>query len=470
MPISEAIEARLRANDNTLTELNLYGQNLRFHDICLLGRALFHNTHLTTLILSSNNIDYKGAIVLSKLTHVTSLELDYNKIDDRGAIALSRNQSFRSLSLVENLIDDEGAIALAQNPRLTHLNLLRNRIESAGALALAGHPGLTSLYLGGNQIGGEAVIAIAQNSRLTTLNLEDMGIALEGLNALAENLTLKSLELFNNQIDAKGARVLSKNTSLTYLNLANNPIGNQGAMALAKHPKLQVLDLEESQVTDSGAMALAKNTRFSRLFLEHNCITSKGAKAFEKNKTLASLDLFANKLGPKAALDLATKNKRLTTLRLGWNGLDGQEEVFIKAQIQENRRQHVRFLTLASIVSHMVTKGEVIPGIALNILSFLDSDVLGMDERICKRIVKDDVPSKMSLLRDLGFHINSSEETKYTPLRYIPLSQLNINDKIHLISDCARSKRDVAEGEENLFTRIADKCEPYLCRPKPRLS
>ena len=111
---------QLVTNDPNLTELFLFGQNLKDNDAKIIALALRGNTSLIRLILIKNEIGDDGAIALANsLEGNSSLEklfLSSNNIGDDGAIALANafegNTSLEILSISHNQFGDNGAQAL----------------------------------------------------------------------------------------------------------------------------------------------------------------------------------------------------------------------------------------------------------------------------------------------------------------------------------------------------------------------
>eukprot|EP01102_Stenamoeba_stenopodia_P016023 TRINITY_DN5544_c0_g1_i2.p1 TRINITY_DN5544_c0_g1~~TRINITY_DN5544_c0_g1_i2.p1 ORF type:complete len:234 (-),score=59.81 TRINITY_DN5544_c0_g1_i2:136-837(-) len=108
-----------------------------------------HNTALTSLDVSDNNIDAGGGKVLAEVLksnscRLSQLNLYRNKLGDEGATAIAEslrhNRSLQFLFLTTNRIGDNGAIALAQamevNKTLRSVNISRNRYGYKGATAL----------------------------------------------------------------------------------------------------------------------------------------------------------------------------------------------------------------------------------------------------------------------------------------------------------------------------------------------
>jgi Leucine-rich repeat (LRR) protein len=228
MPIDAALLERIKANDPTLTTLDLSNKKLNDSDIQQLANALATNTNLT------------------------NLDVGWNQIGDEGAKALAANATLTNLDVGGNQIGVEGAKALAANATLTNLNVYYNQIGAKGAKALAANTTLTNLDVWGNQIGDEGTKALAANATLTYLNVRSNQIGDEGAKALAANATLTNLDVGWNLIGDEGAKALAANAALTSLNVRNNQIGAEGAKALAANSTLTTLNVEYNEIDDEG--------------------------------------------------------------------------------------------------------------------------------------------------------------------------------------------------------------------------
>ena len=138
---------RLRANDATLTELDLSGRTLENEDVTSLAGCLGANTTLTRLNLCSCRIDDADATLLAPCLYsnktLTSLNLRDNSIGDAGAKQLAVclfdiNKTLTDLDLGDNLIGNEGAKLLGQslsvNTTLAILHLENNDFSDVSDL------------------------------------------------------------------------------------------------------------------------------------------------------------------------------------------------------------------------------------------------------------------------------------------------------------------------------------------------
>ena len=259
---SAAVLAAVLEANTTLTNLNLFNNNLGPAGAESLATALKTNKTLTDLYLAGNNLGPAGAESFARAlktnTTLRNLNLSSNNLGPAGAElparALKRNKTLTNLYLADNSIGPAGAeslaIALKINTTLTNLNLSRNKLGPAGAesfaTALKTNTTLTNLNLSSNDLGPAGAeplaTALKTNKTLTNLYLANNSIGVAGADTLATalktNTTLKNLVLSRNNLGPAGAEslatALKTNTSLTNLDLSRNNFGPAGAESLAK--------------------------------------------------------------------------------------------------------------------------------------------------------------------------------------------------------------------------------------------
>ena len=294
---SAAVLAAVLEANTTLTNLNLFNNNLGPAGAESLATALKTNKTLTDLYLAGNNLGPAGAESFARAlktnTTLRNLNLSSNNLGPAGAElparALKRNKTLTNLYLADNSIGPAGAESLAMalkiNTTLTNLNLSRNKLGPAGAESFA--------------------TALKTNTTLTNLNLSSNDLGPAGAEPLATalktNKTLTNLYLANNSIGLAGADTLATalktNTTLTNLVLSRNNLGPAGAESLAT--------------------ALKTNTSLTNLDLSRNNFGPAGveslAKALKTNTTLKNVGLYGNNLGRAGAEELAEALKTNTT-------------------------------------------------------------------------------------------------------------------------------------------------------------
>ena len=287
---SAAVLAAVLEANTTLTNLNLFNNNLGPAGAESLATALKTNKTLTDLYLAGNNLGPAGAESFARAlktnTTLRNLNLSSNNLGPAGAElparALKRNKTLTNLYLADNSIGPAGAeslaIALKINTTLTNLNLSRNKLGPAGAesfaTALNTNTTLTNLNLSSNDLGPAGAeplaTALKTNKTLTNLYLANNSIGLAGADTLATtlktNTTLTNLVLSRNNLGPAGAEslatALKTNTSLTNLDLSRNNFGPAGAESLAKALKtnttLKNVGLYGNNLGRAGAESLAK--------------------------------------------------------------------------------------------------------------------------------------------------------------------------------------------------------------------
>ena len=203
---SAAVLAAMLEANTTLTNLNLFNNNLGPAGAESLATALKTNKTLTDLYLAGNNLGPAGAESFARAlktnTTLRNLNLSSNNLGPAGAeplaTALKTNKTLTNLYLANNSIGLAGAdtlaTALKTNTTLTNLVLSRNNLGPAGAESLA--------------------TALKTNTSLTNLDLSRNNFSPAGAESLAKalktNTTLKNVGLYGNNLGRAGAEELAK--------------------------------------------------------------------------------------------------------------------------------------------------------------------------------------------------------------------------------------------------------------------
>ena len=371
-----------------------------------LGEALKKNTTLTTLNISSCSIETEFAKIAEALKEnkdsaLTTLDISRNRIQAKGAIAiakaLEKNKTLTELNISWNNIGVEGAKAIAKaleiNSTLTTLNISNsyNNISIDGATALADmlktNTSLKTVDISLNNISVEGAQAIAtalqKNNTLTELNIRRTNINIAGAQAIAtalqNNTTLTTLNISENNIVIKGtqaiATALQKNNTLTKLYISSNYIGVEGAQAIAEalqtNITLKTLYISDNQINDDGVTALSKaletnkENTLTTFYIIKNNIGVKGAiaiaGALQGNETLTTLDIDGNKIGDEGAKAIAEAlrtNKILTTLNISNNKINYNIHKEIDTLIMKNikyyetQQKHISNRNMSSKISN----------------------------------------------------------------------------------------------------------------------
>jgi Ran GTPase-activating protein (RanGAP) involved in mRNA processing and transport len=369
----------LRWTAPTLRELDLSENAVKATGLQSLveGALTLSTCRLTTLNLSNNKLDAKGAHTLAALirgnTSIHTLHLGHNNLRHRSIKAISKSlcessSNIRHLDLTQNKLEDRGAkdIAMALDPRssqcqLETLNLCNNKIRSNGAFHLADafvkgkNLFLKTLDLSDNFIeanGAEAFGVVLRFSyTLEELNLSRNNIGDQGVMVIAQGLKenpesrLKRLDLSWNAIKNEGAcklaDMLTGHSGLMYLNLKSNFICDAGIQALAQslpfHIALEELDLTGNQMRDASPLIDAlchHTTKLQRLHCEQNQLTPQ-----EQARLEAAFTFRENKLGWLGKLLRDIKEKTQVSCNLSNRNHSDEEIIALSRQLAKYHRK-----------------------------------------------------------------------------------------------------------------------------------
>jgi len=291
---------------------------------------ILKDTNLQDLTLNSNNLQTKGAIMVTiTLINLRSLrvfDVSNNNIGSEAASyianVLFHNTNLKILRLDRNNLQTEGVIkiteALQNTNSLRTFSIAHNKVDVRAAdniaAVLSHNNGLKQLYLGGNKLQETGVIKI--------------------LRALKKNLSLTVLDIENNNVTDEAAddiaAVLSHNRNLKTLVLNGNNLKKVGAFKIA-----EALDSKNS------LLALWDNIEFQELYLDGNNLQTEGisriAKVLRFSSTITVLSLANNNVDDEAANDIATVlscNTNLQELYLGNNNLHAEGAIKIASALK----------------------------------------------------------------------------------------------------------------------------------------
>lgn len=234
--------------NSSLEEFSVYATQLDLHDRCigdggvatLCGATLQWSSSLNTLCIAQNGVTGVGVGYLIDALHrndtITTLDLSSNHIDGKGALLLAEHLQAASCVLESVVLDgnhevgDGGAkaiaLALCGNSSLRTLGLRSCGIGGLGAerfaIMLTKNQTLEELTFRGNvDIGDNAVEMISRglrtNACLLRLDLSSCGVGDEGCaylaDALMHNQVLCSLQLHRNNIGDGGLLALAETLS-----------------------------------------------------------------------------------------------------------------------------------------------------------------------------------------------------------------------------------------------------------------
>ena len=281
-------------------------------------KSLSMNPRPVDLDMGYCEIGHEGVTALAEGLNRTgvyrSLDLTGNRMGNVGADAIASRLIERATSshltrliLRSNQLADSGATTIAKIlnscMNLEYLDLSSNKIGPDGARALGQ---ALELHAKPDDIGSPTRIpSVSQNSGA------EKGDSKEGqaprLNAQAPKMVeggLLHLDLSGNKLGDKGTRALCsglfKNSRLQTLILSNNDIKNGGAKAISE--------------------AMVFNDAMTHLDLSHNRITGIGgldiARSIKIDRKTAFLDISQNQLSAKAVLSIVEAARRQEPKRI----------------------------------------------------------------------------------------------------------------------------------------------------------
>ncbi|MED6150256.1 hypothetical protein PIB30_070690 [Stylosanthes scabra] len=246
-------ELNLKGNENIQVSVpnlnNCSASSLTFLDLSLcqfsgsqIPSSFSNLTHLTSLTLSSSNLNGSIPSFLSNLQHLTHLDLSFNTFS--GSIP----------SLLSNL------------QHLTHLDLSYNKISGQFPNLLGQLTKLQTLSLRSNGLGGKGTIphCLANLSNLNVLDLQRN--KLHGTLPSIFPRNLITLNLNGNQLEGHLPKSLSNCTSLVDLNLGDNQIEDTFPHWLQSLQDLEVLVLGSNKFY-GAIVSLKTNDMFPNLII-----------------------------------------------------------------------------------------------------------------------------------------------------------------------------------------------------------
>ncbi|XP_071164186.1 leucine-rich repeat-containing protein 74B-like isoform X1 [Mytilus edulis] len=265
--------------------VSLPNYNLGTQGVQALATPLMLHDSITVLDLAGNDMGAKGIQSLVDALHgnssLNSLNLAENKLHTAGAVALKEflreHPTLQTLSLSGNGFKDEDSIIFGQvmkeNQRLQHVNFSHNEFAETAGLqfryVLSDTENLESFDISWNHLrrrGAMDLLAgVKKNFGLRVLDVSFNGFAAEGAavmaNVLKKNRTLQEIDMRHNRLnDADIINIATKmdcNDSLKVLKLGENHFTHIGSLALITvllNPDnviaLELLDLGNTPVSD----------------------------------------------------------------------------------------------------------------------------------------------------------------------------------------------------------------------------
>ncbi len=263
------------------------------------------NTDLTTLDLSSSEIDEADLDALKGLKQLTNLNLSHTSISDLGLKKLSGLTQLQTLDLSNTKISDAGLSVLKAFGDLQVLKLGGDDITATAVGELASMSKLQSLSLSGLAVSDEDFAAITKLVQLESLDLSGTKITAKSLPELEKLTNLTSLSLDGIQIKQGAFDQLALLTNLQTLSLAQLEISQNDFKSIAGMKKLESLNLAEAKLTTAGLHALSESESVTKLDLSGTLVDSRDLKQLVPMTRLTSLNLSQTQLGDSELPDVA---------------------------------------------------------------------------------------------------------------------------------------------------------------------
>lgn len=251
---------RLNDNDETLTDLHIYGKSLNEENYIAYADALGEHEHLRSLTIVSVKEPtlirhvVEAALVHSpssvQFLHLANCQLNDDDDDDGVGYwwlkrALKRNKSLVSIILRNNSIEEQGAVEIVEG-------LMNNKI-------------IEVLDISGNKpklAGCEKLAAFLKTTCLKQLNVSGCSVGQREARALSEGLieneTLVELRIDSNALGDAGATsiatALHRNGCLRFVWMRSNEITDVGLNVLERTLKHANYNLQKVYLSNNGGL------------------------------------------------------------------------------------------------------------------------------------------------------------------------------------------------------------------------
>jgi len=206
---------------------------------------------------------------ISTLTNITSLTVSSCNINSLGANYISRMKNLTHLDISHNIIGSEGCECISRLENLTSFSVQNNSIKAKGVEYISCMKNITHLDVSNNYIGVEGCKYLSSNKYITHLNIRRNQIGSEGAMYLSKMKQLVKLNLWANNIETNGARCISRLSNLT--DLAVGEIETSGVKSIACLTNLTNLCLWGDNITEDGMVCIVEslpNLKFITLGLD----------------------------------------------------------------------------------------------------------------------------------------------------------------------------------------------------------
>jgi len=280
------------------------------------------DNHVTSLILSGNDLNGNLPENLHQLTHVNHFDLSNNILTGPLPDTITQLTHLKILNISGNQLVDTLSSGMSQLNQLIFLNLSNNQFYGSIPQGMGDMNQLEYLNLGRNQLIGTVPESFINLKQLMGLNLSSNQLNGTLPDFFDQMTTLVQLDLSHNQFLGKIPDTLMRATHLQEIRLAFNQLDETIPEGFDKFDSLQVLDLSNNQFTGSIPKSLYENPQLTQLNLSSNLLENQLTARITLLKQLISLDISNNQFNGVLPIEL-TRLDHMQTLNLSHNAFDG---------------------------------------------------------------------------------------------------------------------------------------------------
>jgi len=256
------------------------------------------NYHVTSVNLSSNNLNGTIPSGIGNLTNLENLDVSQNQITGTIPVEISQLTNLYSLNLSLNNLSGSIPTEIALLTNLNYLYLNRNQLTGNIPPEIGNLEKLIILYLFSNQLTGPIPTEIGKLTNLLNLSLG------------------------SNQLSGSIPTVIGNLSNLTVLRISSNQLTGNIPAEIDSLKDLTVLDLANNALTDSIPTVIGNLTKLSQLNLGLNSLAGPIPESIGNLTALTFLNVSENSI-TGVIPDTIGNLTNLTAIYLGQNQLSG---------------------------------------------------------------------------------------------------------------------------------------------------
>jgi len=280
------------------------------------------NNHVTSLVLSENDLDGDLPDNLNQLTYIQHLDLSYNKIIGPLPDSVVYLNQLKYLDISSNQLVDTLSSELNYLDQLIFLDLSNNQFYGNIPQTIGEMQALQYLNLGKNQFIGTVPSSFTNLIHLNLLNLsynQFNGPVPDFFDLLT---SLIQLDLSHNQYMGSIPDSLMRATGLQEMRLSYNQLDGPIPVGFDQIHNLQILDLSNNQFSGTIPERLYNTSQLIQLNVSHNLLEGPLSSQISLLTQLMSLDISYNQLNGVFPVEL-TRLDKLIAFNLSHNAFSG---------------------------------------------------------------------------------------------------------------------------------------------------